>query len=89
MNWESRTRWSPVRRLKPKSEDLSSLDVDCDEEAPRSRSLDSADVIAESGRDARGLCSSCGSMASGGKDRVGDASLIAGRTEWLWVSLMG
>jgi hypothetical protein len=77
-----------VRRLKPISDDLSSLDVDCDEEATRSRSLDSTDVIAESGRDVRGLGSSCGSMTNGGKESEGEAGLIAERAEWLWESLM-
>jgi hypothetical protein len=63
------------------SDDLScSLEDDCAEDITRRpRSFDSAGVRAESGRRARGLCSSCGSMANGGKGKVMDSDLIAAR----------
>ena len=73
-----RTRRSSVRRRKGMSEDLScSLEDDWGEEITRRpRSLDS---WAESGRRARGLWSSCGSMANGGRGKVMDSDLIAAR----------
>lgn len=62
------------------SGDLSCLEDDRGEDTTRRpRPLDSADVMAESGCGARGLRSSCGSMANGGRDSKGEADLIAAR----------